>query len=161
MPRRTQPHQLRVVQLSIVVPCPTFLPKSITPPTTALSNTCKFYSIFWDSGERLHFSYLLSMHLTTVPFFSRLRGQLNPVSPCIPDALFFPSQPVKAIPLESELWCDGSTPAATIFSIPRRPASKVNLRRWYILMDYVVFLHPTPVTMYCGRHHRASSASTR
>ncbi|KAJ7832258.1 hypothetical protein B0H14DRAFT_2592209 [Mycena olivaceomarginata] len=44
-----------------------------------------------------------------IPFhflgFRRLRGQLNPASPCIPDALFFPSQPVKAIPLESELWC--------------------------------------------------------
>ncbi|KAJ7795252.1 hypothetical protein B0H14DRAFT_3158735 [Mycena olivaceomarginata] len=44
-----------------------------------------------------------------IPFhflgFRRLRGQLNPTSPCIPDALFFPSQPVKAIPLESELWC--------------------------------------------------------
>ncbi|KAJ7306678.1 hypothetical protein DFH08DRAFT_1054341 [Mycena albidolilacea] len=44
-----------------------------------------------------------------IPFqflgFRRLRGQLNPASPWIPDALFFPSQPVKAIPLESELWC--------------------------------------------------------
>ncbi|KAJ7322004.1 hypothetical protein DFH08DRAFT_1030737 [Mycena albidolilacea] len=37
--------------------------------------------------------------------FRRLRGQLNPALPCILDVLFVPWQPVKPIPLESELWC--------------------------------------------------------
>jgi hypothetical protein len=32
---------------------------------------------------------------------------------------------------------DGSTPATTIFSIPRRPASKVYVRRWYVLKENV------------------------
>jgi hypothetical protein len=154
MPRRTQPPQLRVVQVSIVVPCPSFLSKSITPPMTALSNTHKFHSKFWDSGEQLYFSYLLSMHLTTVPLLSCLRGQLNPASPCIPDTLFFPSQPAKAVCCYAcmilhcnlsnmyflhparigAVVCDGSTPAAAIFSIPRRPASKVYLRRWHVFL---------------------------
>ncbi|KAJ7934005.1 hypothetical protein B0H13DRAFT_1855480 [Mycena leptocephala] len=40
---------LRVVQALIVVPCPTFLSKSITPLVTTLSNTRKFHSNFWDA----------------------------------------------------------------------------------------------------------------
>ncbi|KAJ7305642.1 hypothetical protein DFH08DRAFT_824945 [Mycena albidolilacea] len=92
--------------------------------------------------------------------FRRLRGQLNPASPCIPDALFFPWQPVKPIPLESELWCwTDPRPLPQYFRFRKGPRARYTYAAGTSGRN--VFQHPTSATMYRGRHHRVSSASTR